>query len=161
VNLAVKGVGLLPRADLLEEYTRDFESAYDRALEWEWRKSLSVRIDCLKRLYRDAEHFDPGTLGGLEIFEGRTLTNLRSNPRASLLFMGMLPRPGRVEYLSFQVNGEVEILNRTDPPYRFLLSARRLFEFDRFHLPQNRYPVGYLIRVGEVIDKSPFVRGKE
>jgi hypothetical protein len=120
-----------------------------------------LRSAALRRLYADPAHFDACRMGGLEIFEGQTLKNLRAQPRISLLFMGMLPRPQRVRYLSFQVNGNVDICPPENPYHRFLLSARRLFEFDRFHLPQNAYPLAYVIRVSEVLDKSPFIREAE
>jgi len=64
-----------------------------------------------------------------------------------------------IQYVSFQVNGEVEILGKDSPCYRYLLASRKLFEFDRFHLYQPDYPFGYLIRVKEVKDKSPWSRG--
>jgi hypothetical protein len=158
VNLSIKGIGLVPRDDLMEDFTRECERVFDRAQETDWARSLPERIDTLRRLYADARHFEPSLLGGLEIFEGRTLQNLKSNSYASLLFMGMLPRPGRVGYISFQINAEVEILASSDPRYRFLLAARRLFEYDRFHLPQVEYPKAYAFRVIEVLDKSPFIK---
>ncbi len=158
VNLSIKGIGLVPREDLLEDFTRECERMFDRAMETDWAQSLPARIATLRRLYGDVRHFDPNVLGGLEIFEGRTLDNLISNPHASLLFMGMLPRPGRVGYISFQVNAEVEILTAAEPRYRFLLAVRRLFEYDRFHLPQIEYPRAYAFRVIAVLDKSPFIK---
>jgi hypothetical protein len=161
VNLSVKGIGLIPKDRLLSEFTALCEDVFEKARDREWGESLSERREVLRSIYRDPAHFDPSLLGGLEIFEGRTLSNLRANPLVSLLFLGMLPRPERVEYLSFQVNGEVKTVGREDPRYRYLLAARRLFEFDRFHLPQDDYPLGYVIRVDEVLDKSPFIRNKE
>ena len=62
------------------------------------------------------------------------------------------------EYISFQVNGEVELLGKDNPWYRYLLSSRKLFEFDNFHLYQPDYPFAYLIKVKEVRDKAPFTR---
>jgi hypothetical protein len=158
VNLSIKGIGLIPSDDLLEDFTQECERVFERAREADWPQSLPERIDTLRRLYADVRHFDPRFLGGLEIFEGRTLHNLKSNPSASLLFMGMLPRPGRVSYISFQVNAEAEILTSVDPRHRFLLAARRLFEYDRFHLPQIEYHKAYIFRVIEVLDKSPFIK---
>ena len=161
VNLTVKGIGLIPRERLLPEFTALCEQAFDTALKGEWGESLAQRREVLRSIYRDTAHFDPGLLGGLEIFEGRTLLNLRANPLVSLLFLGALPGPERVQYISFQVNGEVETVDPRDPRFRFLLAARRLFEFERFHLPQDDYPLGYVIRVNEVLDKTPFIRKKE
>jgi hypothetical protein len=158
VNLSVKGIGLVPRESLLSDFIREFEDVYEHAREKGWGESFPKRSEALRRLYADPELFDAGRMGGLEIFEGRTLENLKALPRISLLFMGMLPQPKRMSYLSFQVNGEVDICPPGDPYHRFLLAARRLFEFDRFHLPQNDYPLAYVIRVSEVLDKSPFIK---
>jgi hypothetical protein len=64
----------------------------------------------------------------------------------------------RIQYISFQVNSNVTILEKSDPYYRFLLASRKLFEFERFHLYQPDYPFGYLFNVAEVVDKSPWSR---
>ncbi|MDA8171122.1 MAG: hypothetical protein M0Z48_04750 [Nitrospiraceae bacterium] len=87
---------------------------------------------------------------------------MRDNPRASLLYSGMKTLPGGMEYISFQVNGTIRILEKEsgNPYYRFLLASRKLFEFEKFHLFQSDYPFGYLIRVDEVLDKSPFSKGR-
>lgn len=158
VNLSVKGLGLLPRPDLLESYTSVFEAVFLRASQEDWGKSQEERSRALAELYSDTQNFDPTLLGGLEIFEGRTLQNLRSDNRISLLFTGMKPDPRRMSYLSFQVNGRTEVLDKGQPHYRFLLSARKLFEFNNFHLPQAEYPFGYLIHVDQILDKSPRIR---
>ncbi|MFN3395497.1 MAG: hypothetical protein ACK4Z9_01715, partial [Thermodesulfovibrionales bacterium] len=98
--------------------------------------------------------------------------NMRDNSMASLLYMGVSVdheemqtvnhhSPVAVQYISFQVNGRIEILKKDNIYYRYLLAARRLFEFDRFHIYQPDYPFGYLIRVVEVKDKSPWPRGQK
>ncbi len=161
VNLSVKGIGLVPRRDLLSKYAHTFEEVFKQAQDMDWGQSFPLRASALRALYSDPSQCDPGLLGGLEIFEGKTLQNLTGDPRISLLYMGMLPQPQRVSYLSFQINGRVEKRNPHDLYYRVLLAARRLFEFDRFHLPQSRYPLAYLVKVTEVLDKSPFIRKGE
>jgi hypothetical protein len=158
VNLSVKGIGLLPRQDLLEQYTLVFQETFHKASQEAWEKSLGQRSHVLAQLYSDPQNFDPTLLGGLEIFEGRTLRNLEKDTRVSLLFTGMKQDPQRMQYLSFQVDGQAEILNAEHPYARYLLAARKLFEFNNFHLPQIDYPFGYLIRVTEVLDKSPHIR---
>ncbi len=169
VNLTVKGIGLIPRKELLMDYIDLFEATIAEASRMPWHESLSIRIGAMERLYSDIENFDASLLGGLEIFEGTAFKNMRDNPCASLLYMGVWmehdrgtvspERPVAVQYISFQVNGRVEILEKDNLYYRYLLSARRLFEFDRFHLYQPDYPYGYLINVIEVRDKSPWSRG--
>ncbi len=112
----------------------------------------------MSRLYADADNFEPAMLGGLEIFQGKAHENMRENPYASLLYVGMFYGREGMQYISFQVNGTVEILEKENSYYKFLLASRKLFEFDKFHLFQADYPFGYLLRVSEVWDKSPWSR---
>ena len=156
VNMTVKGIGLLPAAGLLADYTDIFESTLADARGCPWAERRSKRVEASARLDSDAAHFDPAVLGGLEIFMGKAAGNMMENPRASLLYSGMKSTPAGMEYISFQVNGAIEILGKQNPYYRFLLASRKLFEFEKFHLFQSDYPFGYLIRVEEVLDKSPF-----
>ncbi len=158
VNMTVKGIGLIPKSEHLEDYTDIFESTIAEARTLPWNETLLKRIEAMERVYSDIENFDPTLLGGLEIFEGKALNNLRNNPYASLLYVGMSPSPEGIKYISFQVNGKVEILPKESIYYRFLLASRRLFEYEKFHLYQPDYPFGYLIKVVEVKDKSPWTR---
>lgn len=171
VNLTVKGIGLIPKKDIIQDYIDLFEATIAEARTLPWIESLPRRIEVMERLYSDIENFDPTLLGGLEIFEGTAFRNMKENSRASLLYMGVSvdpdnvktvnpQRPVAVEYISFQVNGRVEILERDNIYYRYLLSARKLFEFDKFHIYQPDYPFGYLIKVSETKDKSPRPRGR-
>lgn len=158
VNMTTKGIGLIPKTKYLHSYTELFEETANEAIAADWDASLSERTGANMQLYNDIEHFNSSLLGGLEIFEGKAMENLRENPVASLLYVGMSQSSDGMEYISFQVNGEVEILDKNHPYYRFLLSSRKLFEFDKFHLYQPDYPFGYIIKVKEVRNKSPFTR---
>lgn len=159
VNMTVKGIGLIPREEVLQHFTDIFEGAIAEARSMQWEESMQKRVEVMNRLYRDTLNFDPSLLGGLEIFAGTAFANMMENPFASLLYVGMAHGQEGIRYTSFQVNGKVEILGKDNPYYRYLLAARKLFEFDRFHLYQPDYPFGYLIRVFEVKDKSPWSRG--
>jgi hypothetical protein len=158
VNMTVKGLGLVPEQKHLQHFTDIFESVIAEARTMPWNESIHQRIKAMTKLYGDLNNFDSAVLGGLEIFGGRALENLRRNPCASLLYVGMSHTPNRIQYISFQVNSNVTILEKDDPYYRFLLASRKLFEFERFHLYQPDYPFGYLFNVAEVIDKSPWSR---
>jgi hypothetical protein len=158
VNMTVKGIGLIPKDEYLQDYTDMFEAAIAEARTESWQESLPKRIEVMNTLYRDPCNFNPAVLGGLEIFEGKAFENLRDNPNASLLYVGMAHSPHGMRYISFQVNGYVELLEKGNPCYRFLLASRKLFEFEKFHLYQPDYPFGYLIRVAEVRDKAPWSR---
>jgi hypothetical protein len=156
VNMTVKGLGLLPKPEILQHYTDIFEVIIAEARTMPWKESLHKRVDAMKSLYGDRENLDSTTLGGLEIFKGKAFENLRGNPYASLLFVGMNHAPDGMKYISFQINSRVIILEKGDPYHRFLLASRKLFEFEKFHLYQPDYPFGYLFKVVEVIDKSPW-----
>lgn len=160
VNMTVKGIGLIPKAVILNDYTDIFEGVIAEAHTIPWNESLHKRIEAMSRLYADIENFEPVMLGGLEIFEGRAFEYLKENPCASLLYAGMAQNSSGVEYISFQINGKIEILEKDNPYYRFLLASRRLFEFEKFHLFQPDYPFGYLIKVVEIRDKSPWSRNR-
>ncbi len=158
VNMTVKGIGLLPKKESLEYYTDVFEGVLAGVRTMPWNESMHKRVEVIGRLYSNIENFDSTILGGLEIFEGKALDNLRGNSYTSLLYVGMASKYNGIQYISFQVNGKVEILGKENPYYKFLLASRRLFEFDKFHLYQPDYPFGYLINVLEVRDKSPWSR---
>jgi hypothetical protein len=161
VNMTVKGLGLLPKKEHLEYYTDIFESGIAEARSRPWSESLHKRVEIIMRLYRDPENFDPTILGGLEIFKGKAFENLRAHPYASLLYVGMEHTQGSIQYISFQVNSKVSIIEKGEPYYRFLLAARKLFEFEKFHLYQPDYPFGYIINVAEVFDKSPWSKKRD
>lgn len=158
VNMTVKGIGLLPKKDKMEHFTDVFESVLADARTLPWGESADKRVEAVGRLYSDIDNFDAAILGGLEIFEGKAFENMRENPFASLLYVGMMKRAEGLEYISFQLNGRVEILDKDNPYYKFLLASRKLFEFDKFHIYQPDYPFGYLISVLEVKNKSPWPR---
>ena len=160
VNLTAKGIGLIPKEERIEFFSNLFESVLEEVRGIPWSRSLGKRASVLFELYSDVGNFDPSLLGGLEIFGGRTLENIRKNRKASILFAGLREEGGRVSYISFQINARVEIVDEEDRRYRFLLLARKLFEFDRFHLYQPDYPFGYIFKVEEVVDKSPWSRSK-
>ena len=110
VNMTVKGIGLLPKRELLDDYRDIFEGVIAESRAVPWNDSLHKRIEAMNMLYGNMDNFDSTLLGGLEIFGGRTLENLRENPYASLLFVGMSNTSQGIQYISFQVNGVVEIL---------------------------------------------------
>jgi hypothetical protein len=161
VNMTVKGIGLVPRDERLRDYIDLFEATIAEARGMSWEESLPKRVKAMQSLYGDVDNFNPQILGGLEIFEGKAFKNLTEKPYASLLYVGMMRTENGLQYISFQVNGKVEILNKDSIYYRYLLAARKLFEFDKFHLYQPDYPFGYLIRVMEVKDKTPWTRTKK
>ncbi|MEO5357571.1 MAG: hypothetical protein H7844_09780 [Nitrospirae bacterium YQR-1] len=188
VNMTVKGIGLIPKSGQLEHFIDLFESVAANTRSRPHFETINERIEAVEALYGNPGNFDPSFLGGLEIFSGKALKNIKNNGHTSLLYVGMeetqvqpaqqmhkIEQPhsaehhksvqqphmgmhGAISYISFQVNGAIEILEQDSVYYRYLLASRKLFEFDKFHIFQPDYPFGYLIRVEEVHDKSPWSR---
>jgi hypothetical protein len=153
VNLASKGLGLLPAIDLVEQVTCDINAVRDETASLPVEESLPRRVAVMRSFYEDIQNFDDTILGGLEIFEGQTASNLARDPRASLLYSGEAPA-----YPSFQFNGVVRRVEGDDIYFKFLLAARELFALDQFHIHQVQYPFGYLFHVVETKDKTPYPR---
>jgi len=150
VNLANKGVGLIPKAEHLASYTELLKEARSKVQGRPWEETLPERIEAASQLLKHPEHIDPYRMGTLEIFEGQTLRNIEQDPRVALLFTGSGP-----EYLSFQLDCVAEILDPGHPTYEFLRASRLLFEFDEFHISQPGYPFAYQFWVYGVRDKTP------
>jgi len=155
INLANKGLGMLPKVSTLEDYINKFEVILAETKDKEWKESIFQRMKIVGEFYFNPENFDPFLLGGLEIFEGKSFQNILKNPRAALLFTGEAPK-----FPSYQFNGFLKIIEKTDPYFRFLLVARQLFARDPFHVLQADYPYGYLFYTTEIKDKTPFSRKK-
>jgi hypothetical protein len=153
INLATRGIGLLPKPEYLETFTVRFESVIRAAAGQPWEATLPQRAAAVCEFYAEAAHADPWVLGGLEIFEGQTPANLRRNPLAALLYTGEPPA-----YPSYQFDGVVQFVEGDDPRFRFLLAARELFAQDAFHIHQIHYPHGYLFYPVGIRDKTPYPR---
>lgn len=152
-NLTCKGMGLVPKEDKLSYFTKKIKDTIIKCKDMDWKESIYTRIEIIKSFYADMDNFNPYVLGGLEIFEGNTFLNLRSNPFASLLYYGEAPT-----FPSYQFNGIVKLIPKEDPQYLFLRAARELFAFDSFHVHQIDYPAGLLFYVTESINKTPYPR---
>lgn len=153
INLATKGVGLVPKEERIADFTGSFRAALKDANGASWESSLERRMKTLLMFYGEIDNFDNTKLGGLEIFEGATYANLRNEPRASLLFTD-----GPPAFRSYEIEGTVEFVDPGSPHFEFLLAARELFARDSFHVPQNAYPHGFVFHVSKVRDKRPFTR---
>ncbi len=153
INLTSKGIGLLPCADRMEHFTSSFRGAIDKHCSMDSAITIQERLQVLLDLYSDPSNFNPSVLGGLEIFEGVTYQNLRRDPRVVLLFNGDAP-----DFVSYQVNGLARFVEKGDASYEYLLASRELFAHDKFHVPQSRYPHGFVVQVSSVKEKRPFSR---
>lgn len=153
INLASKGLGLLPKKDKLEEFLNLFRKVKKSSESKDWKDTIKERMESALKFYKNVDNFNPYFLGGLEIFEGQTAENLKQKPLATLLYTGTAPK-----FLSYQLNGIIDIVQGDNLYYQFLLSARELFAFDAFHVKQVKYPFGYLFYTINLREKTPFSR---
>ena len=150
-NCGNKGVGFMPKEEHLPEFIELLEATHDRTRNRPWRESLAQRIETMSRFYFDHDKIDYRAVTSLEIFERTTFGNLCETPLASLLYTGECP-----DYTSFQLNCVAEIIGPDDPRHRFAVLSRTMFEFDRFHIAQSRFPYAYIFWIAEIRDKTPF-----
>lgn len=151
IHSANKGVGLTPKDEHIPELMEEIDDvlAWADGLE-SWKASQAERIRVTRLLYENPKFIDPRRFGLIEIFRGTTYKNLKQVPQASLLFTGVAPN-----WRSYQTNCVAEIIEGGDPRFEFILAMRALFERDRFHVQQPEYPLGYLMWVHEVTEKTP------
>lgn len=149
-HTANKGAGFTPTDEFLDHYVRHFRDALAFAEGKPYEETRAARLAAIRLLYDHPERMDLRRLGMLEIFQGQTYRNIQDDPRVALHYTDIGPG-----YRSYQVNGRAELVGPGDPRFEFLLAARLLFEFERFHIQQPAYPCGYLLWAAEVIDKSP------
>jgi len=148
VSAAAKGVGLLPREDLLAERTAHFQKLTAEGLAKGWDKSLPMRVQALIDFYKAEDELDVYKIGSLELYGKRTYQNIQHDPRACLLYVD-LENGG----LSYMVNCVTKIVSAEDPYYQFEKSAH-----DMFHQPSKKerhIPAAYIFYVSEVYNKTP------
>jgi hypothetical protein len=153
INLAAKGIGMVPIPEKLRHFTTLFRRTVDSCSKSDGSETVRERMETLLSFYMDVQNFDDSRLGGLEIFEGETYSNLSKDPRVSLLFAGEPP-----SFNSYQVDGVVEFVRPPDPYFGFLRATREMFAMDPFHVPQRNYRHGFIVHVSQVRDKRPFTR---
>ena len=150
INLANKGVGLVPNDELVDFYLALYRDALAGCEGRPWAETLAERVEAALHLVQHPEHIDPTRLGSLEIFEGQSFRNILSDPRVSLLYTG-----GGPGYLSLQIDVVAQVQKPADPLYEFLVASRKLFEYEHFHIVQPRYPFAYAFSVRGVRNKTP------
>ncbi len=148
-NSGNKGVGLVPVADKLAQYSDLYEHTFESCRDIPWQESLPQRLAAVRRLLSEGDVSDR-MLASLEIFEKRTFGNICDFPIATLHYTGSGP-----VYRSFQINTVVEVVPMGEPAHRFAFWSRRLFEYDSFHITQTKFPYAYVFHPVEVRDKTP------
>ncbi len=154
IHSSTKGTGLLPKDEYLDYYLGLIAECLERIKGRPFDETAGERIAVAREFYANPDHIDRRRLGLLEIFRGQTFKNLSENPQATVLYTGTWKG-----YFSLQINCIAEIIAPGDPYFRFLYGMRQLFEYERFHIHQPAYALGYLFWAQEAFDKSP-VMGK-
>ncbi len=155
LNVASKGVGLTPVELELPSLVNQLHSILKDVQNIDHTSSLKKRLDAALLLYGYPEKIDRYRLGGLEIFQTQSFSNILTDPRVSLFFVGGAPA-----YRSYQINCIAEIIDSAQLFYQFVLAMRGLFEQASFHFQQPKYPYAIKYHVIQVIDKSLQVRRK-
>jgi len=145
INIAAKGVGLLPRCDI-EFLSQEIESLIEEGLAKGEKETREKRLSFLLKLYEEVE-LDPYSFTTIEIYAKTTWRNVMHDPRCSVLFSSY-------RNTSFLINGVAEVLGPGTPEYRFVTGLH-----DLFHLPRDgkrrTYPAVYRIWAVEAYTKTP------
>ncbi len=145
INIAAKGVGLLPRYGL-DELTAEMESLIEEGMAKGEKETRERRLSFLLRLYEEVE-LDPYSFTTIEIYAKTTWHNILRDPRCSVLFSSY-------RNTSFLINGVAEVLGPERPEYRFVTAVH-----DLFHLPRSgarrRYPAVYRVFCTDAYNKTP------
>jgi hypothetical protein len=148
-HTSTKGIGLLPAGEHLQHYCDFFASAIEEGESLSREENKRRRVEAIRSFYR-SDHIAQNKLGLLEIFHGSSFRNIEANPLVSLQFTSPGPK-----YKSFQINGVAEIIEEPDLNFQFIWLARRLFEYESFHVHHPEYKTGYVVWISEVYDKAP------
>lgn len=145
INIAAKGVGLLPRHDL-EALTDEIESLIAEGLAKGEKETRTKRLSFLLNFYEKTD-FDFYSFTTIEIYAKTTWRNVMHDPRCSVLFSSY-------RNTSFLINGVAQVFRPNTPEYRFVTALH-----DLFHLPKGgqrrQYPAIYRIWVVEAYNKTP------
>lgn len=145
INIAAKGIGLLPKTGI-DELTAEIESLIQEGIAKGEEETREKRLLFLSKLYEEVE-LDPYSFTTIEIYAKTTWRNVMHDPRCSVLFSSY-------RNVSFLINGVAEVLRPGTQEYRFVVGIH-----DLFHLPRNgkrrEYPAVYRIWAVEAYNKTP------
>ena len=150
VNIAAKGIGLLPRGHLAP-LTAEIEALVARAAAEGEKETREERLRFLLRLYETVP-MDDRVLTTIELYGKTTWRNVLRDPRCAVLFSSY-------RNISYAVNGVVEVVFPGDPVYRYVTALHDLFHPPRG--PRREYPAVYRIWAAQVWDKTPGPRAGE
>lgn len=152
INLACKGVGLIVKEQLIEDFILHNEDLIKRSLKEGWKKTLDQRLERLLELYSKPEIIDKRLLGSLEIYGTKTYHNSLLNKECLLMFNDF----GKEGIVSYQLDCDVFACSTKSRFYRYVKSVH-----DLFHMPSvGDYFCAYKFRIKRAYDKSPKGRGR-
>ena len=150
LNGSIKGVGFVPRAELVDETLDLFMKHISRG----WRDGYSQEglAILMQTLYGSGcgDRLDFNLFGSLELAKKHSYKNFQESKQVTLLFY----EPPAV---SFEVRGHVEIL-QVGNKYHKLINAQH----DVYHKPNvDRWPQrpAYLFHIEEIFDNSSTKEG--
>lgn len=146
LNNAIKGIGLAPSDEKLDEAIKRLKDTYE--------DPMPVKMDVLKTFYEDKGFFDWRKQTSLELystpeFETHTFLNAMDNPAATLVFL---------DIPSFELRTIVRIVHPDDKTA--LPSEKKLLEFvnlahEYMHGKFSRYFPLLLFYIVEEFDNTP------
>jgi hypothetical protein len=145
INIAAKGIGLLPRYGI-NELVPEIEELIAEGLQKGEEETRERRLRFLLKLYEEWE-FDPFSFTTIEIYAKTTWRNIQSDPRCSVLFSSD-------RNVSFLINGVAEVLGPETLEYRFVTGLHDLFHLPRGGVRRN-YPAIYRVWATEAYNKTP------
>ena len=146
LNNAVKGMGLVPKKDRIEELGERLKSTMDA--------DMKEKLEILQDNYNHPELWDRGKQISLELyarpeFETHTFLNLMANPMATIIFLDMP---------SYELRTIVRIIHPQDP--NMLPEEKALLEYSNlahgyFHGGAERLHNLLVFHIIEQFDNSP------
>ncbi|MHA1973908.1 MAG: hypothetical protein ACTSW1_13000 [Candidatus Hodarchaeales archaeon] len=159
VNTAAKGIGFVPKEEHLEKWVERFEVLINEAIENGEDTNKKERLMALADLYDSREELDPYVLGTLELYGFRSWRNMQYDPRVSVIYNTTeMKSPSRPNYISFEVKGIVEVVEKGSLRWRWQRNIHDLFHLWKAkERREGDWPVAVLnIHVLQTIDKRPF-----
>ncbi len=149
-NSCIKGLGMVPRADLLPDLYAKIMKLIGRSYDEGPENTFKERVGFLLDLYSDPSNFDEMILSSIEMFKKRTYENVLKDCRSNLLFYDYTTG------YSIMFNVVSELVERDDHFYNYVSAVH-----DLFHLPKDRsirtdrYDFAYRFHLVEGFDKTP------
>ncbi|MFN4190687.1 MAG: hypothetical protein ACK4E2_06815 [Pseudothermotoga sp.] len=150
INSCIKGLGLVPKDEYLEDLSKKALGLIELAREKGINETFKERVQFLLELYERPEIFNRNVLSSIEMYYKRSYQNILEDPRATLLFYDQMSG------YSIMFNVIVQLVPREDPFYRYVTAVH-----DLFHVPKDpkikpdRYEFAYKFWPIEAYDKTP------